>query len=49
MVKMLNDWVTDGTIEWLERNLVVMVDKQGGSAKGYGRAKDLRKCQYLKH
>ena len=40
---MLNEWVTDGTIEWLKRNLVVMVDKQGGSAKGYGRAKNLRK------
>ena len=40
---MLNDWVTDGTIEWLERNLVVMVDKQGWGAKGCGSAKNLRK------
>ncbi len=40
---MFNDWVTQGTINWLERNLIVMIDKQGWSAKGYGRARDLRK------
>ncbi len=40
---MLNDWIPKGTIKWLDRNLVVLIDQQGGSAKGYGRAKDLRK------
>jgi len=40
---MLKHWVTDGTIKWLERNLVILIDKQGGSAKGYGGAKNLRK------
>jgi len=40
---MLNSWIPQGTINWLEKNLLVMVDKKGGSAKGYGRAKDLKK------
>ena len=39
---MLTDYITQGTIDWLERNLVVMIDKEGFSAKGCGRAKNLR-------
>jgi len=39
---MLNSWIPKGTIDWLERNLMVLIDKQGKSAKGYGRAKDLK-------
>ena len=39
---MLNDWIPQGTINWLEKNLLVMIDLKGGSAKGYLRAGDIR-------
>ena len=40
---MLTDWIPQGTINWLDKNLLVVIDLKGGSAKGYGRAKSLRK------
>jgi len=39
---MLTDWIPQGTINWLDKNLLVVIDKEGGSAKGYLRAGDIR-------